>query len=379
MKKNKIAIACQGGGSQTAFTAGVLKGLLQNKINKTKQIVSFSGTSGGAVCAALSWYSILKEAKGDTTPVEERLVTFWKENSTQNMIEELFNDFFINYSQSVEYGLTPEWHSSPSSFYSQSMLSTFKAMLPRRHFYDFKELLESKIDFDEIETLTDSSSPALLIGAANVLTGNFKKFNSRKNEIKVESVLASAAVPSIFPAVEIGEHAYWDGLFSDNPPTDELTNSMIVGENNLPDEIWVIQINPKSCNTIPKSAEEIQDRRNEMIGNGSLFHDLHCINLINKYIKEGAFTEAFLKKNNYKYIPVYIIAMPGELQEKLGYSSKLNRSAKYIEELMDAGEKQADLFLKNPEKFIYESFFNETFGDNGELIFETKADTRSEI
>ncbi len=30
--KPRVAIACQGGGSQTAFTAGVLKALFENKI-----------------------------------------------------------------------------------------------------------------------------------------------------------------------------------------------------------------------------------------------------------------------------------------------------------------------------------------------------------
>ena len=45
--KPRVAIACQGGGSQTAFTAGVLKALFENKIQDRVNIVSFSGTSGG--------------------------------------------------------------------------------------------------------------------------------------------------------------------------------------------------------------------------------------------------------------------------------------------------------------------------------------------
>lgn len=49
-KKPKIAIACQGGGSGTAFTAGVLKALFENKIHDKFEIVSLSGTSGGAIC-----------------------------------------------------------------------------------------------------------------------------------------------------------------------------------------------------------------------------------------------------------------------------------------------------------------------------------------
>lgn len=58
--KPKVAIACQGGGSQTAFTAGVLKSLFENGIQDHYEIVSLSGTSGGAICAFLTWYALKK-------------------------------------------------------------------------------------------------------------------------------------------------------------------------------------------------------------------------------------------------------------------------------------------------------------------------------
>jgi hypothetical protein len=47
----RVAIACQGGGSPTAFTAGVLQHLLAHDDHR---IVAVSGTSGGAICAPLS-------------------------------------------------------------------------------------------------------------------------------------------------------------------------------------------------------------------------------------------------------------------------------------------------------------------------------------
>jgi len=43
----KVAIACQGGGSHTAFTAGVLKELLR-EWDDEYELVGISGTSGGA-------------------------------------------------------------------------------------------------------------------------------------------------------------------------------------------------------------------------------------------------------------------------------------------------------------------------------------------
>ncbi len=58
--KPKVAIACQGGGSQTAFTAGVLKALFENKIQDYFKIVSLGDTSGGAICALLIWYALKK-------------------------------------------------------------------------------------------------------------------------------------------------------------------------------------------------------------------------------------------------------------------------------------------------------------------------------
>lgn len=351
MAKKKIAIACQGGGSQTAFSAGVLKSFFKNEVHTKNSIVSLSGTSGGGVCAALAWYSLLKNGKKGSMAVEKPLESFWQDNSTRNGIEAFLNDTLVQSIQLTNRGLIPEWKSSPSSPVNQAMVTMGKTMLPR--FYDFKGLLEKYIKFDELEGLTHSDSPALLIGAANVLSGKFKKFNSLKNEITVEALLASAAVPSIFPAVQIGDDAYWDGLFSDNPPTDELIDPDIVDETRIPDELWVIQINPNTCKEIPTVPEHINDRRNEMIGNESLFQDLKHIVMVNEFLKEGAFKEDYIKKNNLKHTDVFIVKMSEELADTLDYASKINREADYINRLMEDGETRGNLFLQDPESMRY--------------------------
>jgi len=58
--KTKVGIACQGGGSQTAFTAGVLKALREADLQDEFDFVSISATSGGALCATLVWYALRK-------------------------------------------------------------------------------------------------------------------------------------------------------------------------------------------------------------------------------------------------------------------------------------------------------------------------------
>lgn len=147
MTRKKIAIACQGGGSQTAFTAGVLKSFFESGVPEKKQIVSLSGTSGGAICAALSWYSILKAQNGDKTPIEERLMAFWRDNSARHPMEEIFNDSMIESLELIESGLMPEWNSSPGSPFSKFMAKACEAWFPRNTFYDFKALIEKHIDF----------------------------------------------------------------------------------------------------------------------------------------------------------------------------------------------------------------------------------------
>ena len=73
-----VAIACQGGGSHTAFTAGVLSRLFAGDDLDRYRIVGLSGTSGGAVCALLAWSALLD----DDRPRAGRLLEeFWADNA----------------------------------------------------------------------------------------------------------------------------------------------------------------------------------------------------------------------------------------------------------------------------------------------------------
>jgi NTE family protein len=289
----------------------------------------------------------LKAAKGDQTPVEQRLLSFWQDNSAKNLIEQLLNDSLIRYIQLVDSGFLPEWKSSPYSPHRKTMTATLKWMMPQ--FYDFKGLLEKHIDFDELPQLIDQAkSPVLVLGAADVVMGKFKKFSSHDGGIQVEKILASAAVPSIMQAVQVGASSYWDGLFSDNPPTDELVDDELVGKDRLPDQLWVIQINPQQCHDVPHTSQEISDRRNEMIGNESLYHDLKHICLVNKLLKRKAIHPEYIQQHNLKQVEIFIIQMSKPLQEKLDYASKLNRSQRFIAQLLEDGMRQGERFLIEP-------------------------------
>jgi NTE family protein len=170
----------------------------------------------------------------------------------------------------------------------------------------------------------------------DVLSGEFKTFNSRRDRITPETILASAAIPTLFRSVRAGDGGtYWDGLFSQNPPVRELTDEG-------PDEIWVIQINPKELESQPKTVIEIVDRRNELSGNLSLYQELRSIEKIDQLLEEGLLSS----EGKYKQIVVRVIELSrSRFSRSLGTASKLNRDPRFIEDLMSHGEARAEEFL----------------------------------
>ncbi len=357
MTKLKIAIACQGGGSQTAFTAGALKTLCEAQLDRDFEIVGISGTSGGALCATLMWYSHMK---GDR-PLWKRMMEFWKENTAQGPIEHAINQFIVDSMRLVNAGMWPTFQMSPSSAAMKSMTDIMTAG-QRKGFSDFRGLIEAYIDFKEIASWgPQPGPPVLILGAANVNSGALAKFISRKESIRIEHVLASCAVPTLFPAVQIGRDAFWDGLFSDNPPVEELVRPRSMGVENIPAEIWLIKINPTANRRVPVAMGDIIDRRNQIEGNISLFHQLSHLETLNDMILQDAFRPEFLERFDIKR-PVRIpksfesdsdrpyhipcIEMPFELQELMNYEGKIDRGARNINRLIAEGERAAKVFLE---------------------------------
>jgi predicted acylesterase/phospholipase RssA len=108
-KSRKVAIACQGGGSHTAFTAGVIKRLLRAEELKRYEVVGLSGTSGGAVCALLAWHNLLR---GDRAGAAEALEAFWRDNSATAPHEQILNSWIL-------------WASSLQNFITMPVVSPY--------------------------------------------------------------------------------------------------------------------------------------------------------------------------------------------------------------------------------------------------------------
>ena len=349
MNGKRIAIACQGGGSQCAFVAGALKALFAQKVQERFRIVGLSGTSGGAFTAALGWLGLLKRAQGDRTPIGDRIIACWKDLPAQTPQEIAFDRIATEMVRLVESGVFPTFASSPSSLRFQMATKATAKLLARPEFTDLRALLVKHIDFAGLPELVHADSPVLLVAAGDVLEGGFKTFSSARGEIKIDALLASAAIPNLFPAVWVDGHAYWDGIFSSNPPIIGFLQKAFMGRRPLPEEIWVIQVNRAQHDTVPETAER-HLRSAQPSGRQSEPAARAAADRRRQHADSGgrgdriASRRAWASTSN-KPITVRFIRMSKALQENLDYPSKLSRMPSHIDRLIADGEAQAGTFL----------------------------------
>ena len=310
-----VAIACQGGGSHTAFTAGVLDKLL-TELPGQYNLVGLSGTSGGAACATLAWYGVVAT---DETP-DELLRSFWEDLAANEPVHRAANT-------AIRVGIELQRAGMPLPDVSPAY-----SPAARWGEREFRRILESYIGFDRVPELLDGSEPALFLSAIDVLSGQFEIF--REDELSTDAIVASAAEPHLFEAVEIDGRHYWDGLFSKNPP---IVDFMDAGDVADPDEIWLIKINPTERERVPRSPEGINDRRNELSGNLSMNAEIRFLERVNGWIADGHLPE--------RYTHTEIRRIPFRKGKRLDWRTKLDRDPAFIDRLYSDGKTRGGAFL----------------------------------
>lgn len=312
-----VAIGCQGGGSHTAFSAGALRTLLPN-LPADHEIVAISGTSGGALCATTAWYGLVTagpEAAAD------RLGSLWADLSADSPVQRTVNDALVWTERLNSLGF-PVPSASP---YDVPVSETAQRQL--------LGTVEQYVDFEAIPDLVDDETSRLLLSAVDVTAGSFEVFEAE--QLAPECLLASTAVPTLFPAVEFDETGYWDGLFSQNPPI----RNFLAGYPDVdrkPDEIWILQINPTDCEAIPRRSPAIVDRQRELAGNLSLNQEVAFVEQVNEWVDEG-----LLPGERYKHVDVERIT----LDRELSHATKLDRDPAFVEDLLETGAREAEAFL----------------------------------
>ena len=344
----QVAVACQGGGSQTAFTAGALRTILQDPgLAATYDLVALSGTSGGGICSLLAWYGLMTGPQASETPgcrAAELLDEFWHDDAARSWWDAVFiNPMLVALQRLQDDGWSaqlpvPRW-------VTDAWRGGVKDHL--------RDLIARRVDMTAVPDLlrAQPAHPTLLVGAVDVLSGAFTVFEEACPDpqfrrlrpgdvppaVSLDPILASASVPPLMAGQVIGEGCYWDGLFAHNPPIRALVGRDVAMR---PDEIWVIQIDPEEADREPTSPAGIVDRRFELSSNLSLNAELHWVKQINQWVDQG-----ILDRQNFKLIKIGRIRMGPELAAGLDLASKVDRNPDYLERLKRDGERAAAAFL----------------------------------
>jgi NTE family protein len=314
-RPTRVAIACQGGGSHTAFTAGVLSRLLE-EWDERYELVGISGTSGGAFNALAVWYGLVTEGPSGARDI---VAAVWDDLTATGAADRLANEWVTGLARLGSVG------------FPLPTISPYQVLGPEVGKERIREILERYIDFEAIPGYCKRSAPELVVGTVDLNAGVFETFVDEA--VTVDAVLASAAVPTVFEAVEIHGHLHWDGLFSQNPPIKDLMN---VPPDRKPDEIWLVQINPQSFEGEPRTVEEITDRRNQLSGNLSLNQEVRFVETVNDWVADGT-----LPSPRFTHIDVHRI----ERGRQLGSATKVDRRPELLDGLRALGRERAGTFL----------------------------------
>ena len=242
--RRRINLALQGGGAHGAFTWGVLDRLLQDE---TIDLGWISGTSAGAVNAVAIAIGL---AEGGRTGARAKLAAVWEAVAKAGVPDLVrLNPFLAGLSRS-------DTMASMATMFSPYDFNPLG-------FDPFRKLLETHLDFSLLRKV---QGPELLIAATEVATGRTRLF--RRQELTVESVLASACLPTLHHAVEIDGIAYWDGGFSANPDLVTLARESPVGDT------LVVQLNAFTMTRRPTTARDIAGHINHIMFNQPYLRDI---------------------------------------------------------------------------------------------------------
>lgn len=209
-KNQRVVLVLQGGGALGAYQAGVYHAMHEHNLIPDWVV----GTSIGAINAALI-------AGNNEDNRLARLKEFWSRISLQDSVDmrkvpdevRRWNIGLLTMDTVIR-GIP--------GFFSPRLSGLFASGLPvapeAASFYDTRELvdtLEALVDFDYLNT---ARRMRLTVNAMRVKNGTLVNFDSAKQTVGVEHIMASCSLPPGFPPVRIEEDLYWDGgLYSNTP------------------------------------------------------------------------------------------------------------------------------------------------------------------
>lgn len=204
--RERIALVLQGGGALGAYQAGVYRALDMAGYRPDW----LAGISIGAINSALI-------AGGSPEGAVHRLESFWQTVTQSASPFPLAEEVMETAIQSTAAATTLLF--GAPGFFTPRLLPPLAAVVgpAALSYYDTSELratLERLVDFERL----NAGSVRVSVGAVNIRSGNFVYFDTSKQRLGPEHIMASGALPPGLPPVEIDGEYYWDGGLVSNTP-----------------------------------------------------------------------------------------------------------------------------------------------------------------
>jgi len=319
-----LNIALQGGGSHGAFTWGVLDRLLEED---GVFIDGISGTSAGAMNAVVVADGLMKGGKDGA---RRGLREFWHAVSKAALFSPL---------QRTPLDIaSSNWNLDHSPGYL--LLDLMQRLASPYQFNPcninpLRDLLAEQVDFERVRSC---NKVKIFVSATNVRTGRVKVFN--RPEITADMVMASACLPFMYQAVEIDGEAYWDGGYMGNPALFPFAYECMCTD------VLIVQINPMRRDEIPKTAQEVLNRVNEITFNGGLMKELRSIEFVGRLLDAES-----VDPGRYRKMLIHMIEFD-ERSLRLNASSKLNVDWELLTRLHGLGRETASNWIKRNYRHI---------------------------
>jgi NTE family protein len=215
---SKIGLVLTGGGARGAYQAGVMQGIAEiaDDMGIVRPFSIITGNSAGALNAAyMAAYS------DRIRRASVRLRRMWDNLSTDQI-------FYVDAFSMTKVGLRWIWELSTGGLDDEKRVQSLLDTKPLRR------LINDKLPIERIwQNICNHSLDALAITAVNYSTGGSRTFfqsidahaewnrsrrDSERTQLTAEHIMASTAIPLLFPPVKIGDHYYGDGSLRNYTP-----------------------------------------------------------------------------------------------------------------------------------------------------------------
>ena len=257
----RIVLVFQGGGALGAYQAGVYEALHEHGVEPDWII----GTSIGAINGAI----IASNRREDRL---DKLREFWRRIELRPVPQvPLWGPLagFLGNWSAITHGIPGFFRPNPAAWLGgvHAPLGVGQAG------YYLTDALRSTLA-DVTGFMPDKACGVRLsLGAVNVGNGDMHYFDSSREALSVEHVMASGALPPAFPAVRIGDDYWWDGgivsntpieaIFDDQPLRDSLVFAVNLWQDNgsEPSSIWQAAGRQKDIQYSSRADHHIEDER----------------------------------------------------------------------------------------------------------------------